>query len=53
MVNVLDDILGETANDEFAAELAKATKPTSKSMAFADCLCDSYLKLFITTKFFP
>ncbi|CAB4019879.1 Hypothetical predicted protein, partial [Paramuricea clavata] len=29
VVNVLDDILGEPANDEFAAELDKATKPTT------------------------
>lgn len=27
---MLDDILGEPANDEFAAELDKATKPSSK-----------------------
>ncbi len=29
---MLDDILGEPANDEFAAELDKATKPTSKKI---------------------
>lgn len=37
MVNVLDDILGETVNDEFAAELAKATKPISKGFLLFYC----------------
>ena len=54
MVNVLDDILGETVNDEFAAELAKATKPISKGFLLSYC-CGAFfvgyiLYFIVTTK---